>query len=193
MSIQENIDILKRFLVSIDIEYNNLPYIKACEFLYKKHNIDFTSVFDLISSCRANWIFCSIKLSEKYTNYLKIILKEWVVNPPRKIILDKIKYNIEELNKLEEKYRMIFLYKCDSELLSLMMFFGFKIDSYIEENKIRQLLLEESKIRSEHLVAGKKIVNFVEKWMDDKFEMRPMRDKIALRKFEDLVEEQKSN
>ena len=60
---------------------------------------------------------------------------------------------------------------------------------YNEENIKQMNILQEKINYNKRLIAGKKIVNFVEKWMDDEFEMRPMVNRIALRRFNNLNRE----
>ena len=88
--------------------------------------------------------------------------------------------------------RLLIYNRDDTELIYLMIHFGLEVD----DNIFRAIVESESKIEKlqrnililRRLKAGIKIAKFIENAMDDEFEMKPLRTKIDLRKFKDLME-----
>jgi hypothetical protein len=169
--------------------------------------------------------FVNYCYKHKEKKILELVFKEWIKNPPEKIIIEKLNINLIEnllypyhyiihldidfiktILKFICNYNLpLFLYeriyrevnienrdKDDELKYKLLKEFTEKKApqdlwlKYNEENIKQMNILQEKINYNKRLIAGKKIVNFVEKWMDDEFEMRPMVNRIALRRFNDL-------
>ena len=155
-----------------------------------------------------------IKLWPKYlleSNYEYLLIKimnEWKKKPPKKEILSEFKkllnikfdsqvdYNIYKditlteyiieitfsnyvLKEYKMKFESCFL------LMELLAYYDVEVDKYVY--RIDEILkpLEICKNIMIRMTAGKKIAKYIEKQMDDEFEMKPLRTKIDMRKIKE--------
>ncbi len=100
---------------------------------------------------------------------------------------------------IDTLYSKNIYYHCShlSDLLSLLLKYGLelkKLEYYyklINSNKIKLIGInnevEDDKLLIKKLIAGKKIANAIENAMDDEKEMKPLRTKIDLRKYLNLI------
>jgi hypothetical protein len=118
------------------------------------------------------------------------VLKMWKKESPSEEVLEDFKKSINYIKKDNYFLRLLTYNKDDSELIYLMIHFGLEVDDNIFraiidiETRIEKL--EINKIFLKRLQAGIKIAKYIEEAMDDKFEMKPLRTKIDLRKLKDL-------
>ena len=80
------------------------------------------------------------------------------------------------------------------EALENMIYFGVKLDKKLLFNKLDLIVgdhnidfIVKAKIIIDKAVAGRKIAKFIIDQMNDEFELKPLRRKIELRRFEDLI------
>jgi hypothetical protein len=68
------------------------------------------------------------------------------------------------------------------DLIELLAYYEVEVDKYIYIIDEYKKPLETCKTIMKRMAAGKKIANFIEKAMDDEFELKPLRTKIDMRK-----------
>lgn len=142
------------------------------------------------------WHYSHIEVySDLKNNIIYKIMKIWKKEPPPKYVLEDFKKcllgypNFYNLNH-KDKYKinmidniMYYIVKYNEvklfEMIELIVYFtkNFEMNYDLEDIKNSEI-----KLKIEKLIAGKKIANFVEKYMDDEFELRSMRMRIDLRK-----------
>jgi hypothetical protein len=135
-----------------------------------------------IDQNKDNWLFKLLYHNcDEMGEYNAIrILEGFKKNKPSKLILNDLKKKINE-NKSE----LIVYFNENNRLIFLLLYFGLDI-LYLEfryklDKDDFQLTEEEYK----KMIAGFKIVRFVEEYMDDEFEMRNMRSLIDMRRIKD--------
>jgi hypothetical protein len=151
------------------------------------------------------WVCIMFKVRKDELYYL---LKYWKSNLPGVKILEDLKISINKDDILQNfiinnvyRHKIIeYDDECDmvlnlsqkEELFDLLVYFGLKIDldkyDYFFDD-LERMINFKKKIEKIHY--GQKIAKYVKESMDDSLEMKPLRTKMDLRKFKDLLEEEK--
>lgn len=113
-----------------------ISYMKACEYLVEKHNIDLTHIYKQNVN---NWIINFIIEDRKN---LILLLTEWIKNKDiKKEILEDLKISI---NILTENYNFfeINFTKDDEGLINLLSYFGLEIESIFVKSSNLSIKIE---------------------------------------------------
>lgn len=159
-------------LKNMKIILKNTKHLNNTELKEVKNTI-YNIYFNVFSYCKIlhleedyEIVYLMVKLLKDRENFYNLL--EWVLS------CDKDYPNKDNLNKIF--YSTLPEKDCKFLLLNINL----------EILKIEKL--KEKKEKLEKTLYGKKIVKFIEKEMDDEFEMKPMRTKIDMNRIKDLYE-----
>jgi hypothetical protein len=196
---------IKSFLGTIELLSNETYTIKNCgfnvqDYIGPSYIFIFEKIIMLLNVEKDPLYFLRYLMDNDYAGLIFFVTNYWLAYPEenKEVIKDFKKIVRLENNFISQLIEICYAPPYPSDrfifnkeyvfhlILNLLDFNIYVSDKDVKDLRERNRVYIDLEYKMSRLVAGNKIVKYIENAMDDEFEMKPLRTKIDLRKFKEI-------